>query len=156
AHGTAGNAVRRDDEELKHANVDYDQDRARENGITYLKTAPMSVKGAGGDDTAYRVACKLRDYGATYDTACELMRSEHWHYGCGWGPKLESKPIRNAYIYGRSAPGSAVATADDFDKMARAELEAMPLYQQAKPAFDRFVERGWNVTAEGNVLCLSR
>lgn len=110
----AGGGVRRDTAELTHANVDVDQAIARVQALQYLKTAPASVKGAGGDETAFKVAAQLRDLGCTYDTACELMRSEHWGNGYGWSGKLETKPIRNAYVYGQNSAGAKVTTAADF------------------------------------------
>lgn len=81
----------------------------------WLKTAERSVKGAGGDQAAFRVACGLRDRGVSYQQACELMRSEAWDYGCGWrGGWLEDKPIRSAYKYASGEPGSKAALPDDF------------------------------------------
>jgi len=86
-------------------------DRARE----WLRTAPRSVKGAGGDQTAYQVACHLRDLGVSEAQAGELMRSDAWDHGCGWrGGWLEQKPIRSAYRYAQNAPGVAAASPDDF------------------------------------------
>lgn len=85
-------------------------DRARD----WLRTAPRSVKGDGGDQTAYMVACSLRDFGVSYRQACELMRSDAWDNGCGWGAKLEDKPIRSAYRYAQNEPGSRAALPDDF------------------------------------------
>lgn len=80
----------------------------------WLRTAPRSVKGQGGDQTAYTVACSLRDFGVSYRQACELMRSDAWDNGCGWGPKLEDKPIRSAYRYAQNEPGSKAALPGDF------------------------------------------
>lgn len=109
--------VRRDNEELQRANVDVDQAEARARAIEYLTANAadiVSAKGAGGDTMAFRVACQLRDLGCTYDTTCELMRSEHWGNGYGWGPKLEAKPIKNAFLYGQNAPGYKVSSKDDY------------------------------------------
>lgn len=81
----------------------------------WLSTAERSVKGAGGDQAAYRVACRLRDFGLSYAQACEAMRSDAWDLGCGWREgRLEAKPIRSAYRYATGEPGSKIATADDF------------------------------------------
>ena len=86
-------------------------DRARE----WLLTAERSVKGAGGDQAAYRVACHLRDLGVSEQQAVELMRSEAWDHGCGWRDGwLEKKPIRSAYRYAQNEPGVAAAAPDDF------------------------------------------
>lgn len=81
----------------------------------WLRTAERSVRGAGGDQAAYRVACHLRDFGLSYAQACEAMRSDAWDLGCGWREgRLEDKPIRSAYKYATGEPGAKIATADDF------------------------------------------
>lgn len=85
--------------------------------LKWLKKAERSVKGAGGDQTAYRVACQLRDFGLSYLQACEAMRSEEWDYGCGWrDSRLEDKPIASAYRYAQNEEGGtrAMATAGMF------------------------------------------
>lgn len=83
--------------------------------IEYLRGAERSVRGAGGDQAAYRVACSLRDLGLSEPQTAELMRSEAWDYGCGWREgRLEDKPIRSAYRYAQNDAGSVLATAGDF------------------------------------------
>lgn len=83
--------------------------------MDWLETAERSVKGAGGDQAAYRVACRLRDFGLSYLQACEAMRSDAWDQGCGWREgRLEDKPIRSAYRYATGEPGGKIAVADDF------------------------------------------
>ena len=86
-------------------------ERARE----WLQGAERSVKGAGGDQAAFRVAAGLRDLGVSEAQACELMRSEAWDHGCGWREgKLEDKPIRSAYRYASGEPGAKAASPDEF------------------------------------------
>lgn len=83
--------------------------------IEYLRGAERSVRGAGGDQAAYRVACSLRDLGVSEQQCAELMRSEAWDHGCGWREgRLEDKPIRSAYRYAQNDPGSVLAAAGDF------------------------------------------
>ena len=94
-------------------------DAAVEAARMWLRGAERSVKGSGGDQAAYRVACALRDRGVSYDQACELMRSEAWDHGCGWRDRrLEDKPIRSAYRYATGDPGSKVALPSDFPVVA--------------------------------------
>lgn len=89
-----------------------DQDAARDRAIEFLKTAERSVKGAGGDQCAYRVAAKLKDIGVSVDMAVELMLSEHWDHGCGWKEdRLETK-VKNSYRYGQEPVGVAAPEAD--------------------------------------------
>lgn len=83
--------------------------------IEYLRGAERSVRGQGGDQAAYRVACSLRDLGLSEQQAAELMRSEAWDYGCGWREgRLEDKPVRSAYRYAQNDAGSVLAAAGDF------------------------------------------
>lgn len=82
----------------------------------WLESADRSVQGAGGDETAYKVACGLRDFGLSYAQACDLMRSDAWDNGCGWRAGwLEQKPIASAYRYASNQPGTKVALASDFE-----------------------------------------
>jgi hypothetical protein len=83
--------------------------------VGWLRTAERSVRGQGGDQAAYRVACRLRDLGVSEPQAAELMRGEEWDYGCGWRDGwLEAKPIRSAYKYASGTPGSKAALPEDF------------------------------------------
>ena len=100
-------------------NVSDAPDFIVERATSWLRTAPRSVKGAGGDQTAYAVACGLRDQGVSYQQACQLMRSAVWNYGCGWREgRLEEKPIRSAYRYAQNDPGDKVAMPGDFPAVA--------------------------------------
>lgn len=81
----------------------------------WLRTAERSVRGAGGDQAAFRVAARLRDFGLSYAQACDAMRSEAWDHGCGWREgRLEEKPIRSAYKYATGEAGGKAATAEEF------------------------------------------
>lgn len=82
-----------------------DADRALGRALAYLKTAPISVKGRGGDQTAYKVAARLKDLGCSQSEALDLMLSEHWHNGCGWTPERLAQKVQHAYHYGREQPG---------------------------------------------------
>lgn len=88
-------------------------------GIEYLRNAERSVRGAGGDQAAYRVACSLRDLGVSELQCAELMRSAAWDHGCGWREgRLEDKPIRSAYRYAQNDAGSVLAAAEEFPVVA--------------------------------------
>jgi hypothetical protein len=94
---------------------------AVDRALTWLETAERSVKGAGGDQAAFRVACQLRDRGLSYGQACEAMRSDAWDLGCGWREGwLEEKPIASAYRYAQNEEGGtkAMATASMFPAAA--------------------------------------
>lgn len=96
------------------ANVPDAPDEAVDRAGQWLATAERSVKGQGGDQAAFRVACKLRDLGMSYHQACDLMRSELWDYGCGWREgRLEDKPIRSAYTYAQNEQGGGRGVVED-------------------------------------------
>ena len=72
----------------------------------FLLEAPLSIEGVGGDQTAYRVACTLKDFGLSEFTTWELMSGD-WNDRCSppWSlEELETK-VRNAYVYGQRPPG---------------------------------------------------
>jgi len=82
-----------------------DAQRAERRGIDYLRTAPQSIKGQGGDQTAYKVAAALKDVGCTEAQTLDLMLSEHWHHGCGWAPEKLAAKVAHAFKYGQEPPG---------------------------------------------------
>ena len=81
--------------------------RAQQRGAEYLKTAPRSVKGDGGDQTAYIVASKLKDLGCDRTGSLMLMMSKAWDDGCGWSEDRLREKIDHAWLYGKEAPGIA-------------------------------------------------
>lgn len=88
--------------------VAVDQNRAVLRAIDYLAShAPLAVEGQGGDQTTFHVAAKLKDIGVPEETAATLM--SHWNERCSppWAPEELAVKVRNAYRYGKEAPGSA-------------------------------------------------
>lgn len=74
---------------------------ARVMAIEYLENrAPRSIKGEGGDQTAFKVAAAVRDYGVALDDALDLMM-EHWNIRNipNWEPDKLMVKIENAYRY---------------------------------------------------------
>jgi RecA-family ATPase len=106
--------------------------------------APEAVEGCGGDETTFRVACRLKDFGIGKETALDLML-DHWNEHKAIPPwpldQLEAK-VENAYRYGQLPPGSANALAE-FDAV---EIE------QGNPASEkpksRIYSRKRNALAE--------
>lgn len=126
-----------------------DAERAVKRGIEYLKTAPMSVKGQGGDQTAYKVAAQLKDVGCTQEQTLDLMMSEHWHHGCGWELSKLNNKVTYSFRYGKNPPGIDAPEAV-FDAVKPAEVAA----NDSKHPFDTlnaeyaFVKRGAFVLQE--------
>lgn len=84
-----------------------DPGKAAERAIFYLENeAPEAIEGSGGDNTTYRVACRVKDYGVSADTCAELM-VRHWYEGCGWTYEELKRKVDHAYKYGNQAPGAA-------------------------------------------------
>lgn len=84
-----------------------DEEKATPRAIFYLENeAPLSIKGAGGDQTAYRVAAHLKDMGLSSAKALELML-DHWNDRCppGWHPERLREKVEHAYTYGINVPG---------------------------------------------------
>lgn len=88
-----------------------DPKRAEARAIEYLKTAPQSIKGSAGDQTAYRVAATLKDFGCTEAQTRDLMLSEHWYNGCGWSAERLAEKVAHAFRYGLDQQGSLAAEA---------------------------------------------
>lgn len=81
--------------------------RAAERAIDYLvNLAPLAVQGQGGDETTFKVACKLKDLGCDELLAHELM-FERWNSRCSppWSAEELRGKIANAYSYGQNSPG---------------------------------------------------
>lgn len=97
---------------IEHINQDVAVERAKE----YLtKLAPESIKGQGGDQTAYKVAAQVKDFGVDQATCLELML-EHWFDGSGWAPEKLKAKVDHAYKYGQS-PVGAIAPESDFEEI---------------------------------------
>jgi hypothetical protein len=89
--------------------IRVDPNSASARAQAYLENdAITSVEGAGGDETAFKVAARVKDFGVTRDAALGLML-EHWNDRCAppWGPEDLKRKIDNAYAYGQEAVGSA-------------------------------------------------
>jgi hypothetical protein len=98
-----------------------DPEKAKARAAEYLKNhAPQSIKGQGGDQTAYKVAARLKDFGLSKEATLELMLSELWHNGCGWTPEKLQKKVEHAYQYGLDPQGAAAPQAF-FDEVVTEE-----------------------------------
>jgi RecA-family ATPase len=91
--------------------VDTDLEHNVKRAISYLQNAPEAIEGSGGDATAYKVACKVRDFGLSENMATELMHEYYadrcFPYDADW---LESK-VANAYQYAQKPLGASTAEA---------------------------------------------
>lgn len=95
---------------------------AIERATHYLQyDAPESIKGQGGDHTAYKVAARVKDLGVDPDTCLELML-QCWFNGSGWTPEKLWRKVQHAYRYGQEAVGSDAPEAS-FGKIEANDLD---------------------------------
>jgi RecA-family ATPase len=78
-----------------------------------LNTAPTAVEGAGGDQTTYEVACRMRDFGLSQQAALDAML-EHWNerQSPPWTPDDLSAKVENAFTYATGSWGALTPDAD--------------------------------------------
>lgn len=78
-----------------------------------LKEAPLAVEGQGGDETTFKVAARLKDFGVPELTAARML-VDRWNPRClpPWSFDDLCNKVYNAYRYGQAAPGSASPEAD--------------------------------------------
>lgn len=137
-----------------------DPERAEKRVIEYLQTAERSVKGAGGDQCAYRVAAKCLSLGATPEQALDLMLSEHWDEGCGWSPERLAEKVEHARRYmlnpqGADAPEAQfepvieddpIEGARDWDlARIKSNIDKVRLYRNRKPEAFGQLRQAWDV-----------
>jgi hypothetical protein len=100
--------------EATAVDVALDEPASLERAVQYLRHhAPAAVEGLGGDDTTYRVACRLKDLGLSAETALAIL-AQHWNERCTppWPLDELNTKVANAYNYGTSASGSAHPSID--------------------------------------------
>lgn len=105
-------------------------DRATQRALDYLTNhAPVAIEGDAGDQTTFMVAARLKDFGVSENEAVDLL-IEYWNDNCQppWpADELETK-VRNAYRYGKEAPGAAAPEADFPPAALPPEMEAGESY----------------------------
>ena len=113
----------------QQSNIDWCRDYINDD-------APPSIEFQHGDATTLHVAMVLRDHGLSQDTAFELMTDLYnvddkciplWTH-----EELQAK-VRNAFEYGRRAPGSATAEVD----FAEPYVGTLPTYVRPPKAMQR-------------------
>jgi hypothetical protein len=89
------------------ARIDHERAVARAKEYL-LNHAPVSIEGEGGDNTAFVVAAKVKDFGVDESTCVALME-EHWNERCTppWSHEEIETKVANAYRYGREPVGAA-------------------------------------------------
>ncbi len=91
-----------------HLVITESTDLAIERAKHYLENgAPLSLKGEGGDQAAFIVAAKIKDFGVTIDDCLKLMMDSGWWLKSGesWTHEKLLKKVKNAYQYGENPVG---------------------------------------------------
>jgi Bifunctional DNA primase/polymerase, N-terminal/AAA domain len=106
--GAAAESVRLDAPVNTELDSPLNVQRARDLLRDLIDRGDVAVEGQGGDNRTYKVACKLRDLGLSPRTALELLlelggRNEHCRPP--WERNELAAKVRNAYNYGKNAPG---------------------------------------------------
>lgn len=91
----------------KASTPNISQVRAIKRAKEYLESAPLSIEGSGGDQVAFIVAAKLKDFGLSKVDALALML-EDWNEKCSppWNNTELKLKVENAYRYGEKQIGS--------------------------------------------------
>jgi len=114
----------------EHPPVDLsgiNQETARRQFEWYLlHEAPLSIQGQSGDQTAFVVAAKGRDYGAAEPLTLQLMW-DLWNDRCTppWAPEELETKVRNAYRYSQNAPGIDAPVFPPLDPPAPGEAKEL-------------------------------
>lgn len=92
--------------------VDLDLPHNEQRVVEYLKYAEPSIKKSGGNQTAYKVAARVKDLGVSQETAVSLM-TKYWYYKCTPNnkPSFVERIVAHVYKYGQNRPGSATPEA---------------------------------------------
>lgn len=118
--------------------VELDEPGALARATEWLATAPESVEGDRGDDTAFIVAAKMLDFGLSPDAARDAML-DHWNDRCSppWSfEEIETK-LANAAKYRKSPIGVASPEAE-FEPVEIVDRRKKP--KRAKLYYERWRE----------------
>ncbi len=120
---------------------ELDTPAAIERAAAYLASeAPPAIEGQGGDNTAYRVACQVKDFGISEHECLNLML-DHYQPRCASLGGVEDeaawleRKVASAYANGQNAPGIA-SPAVDFNGV---EIIPPPAVRVAAPSIVRFL-----------------
>ena len=107
-----------------------------ERAIEWLERgAAPAIEGANGDATAYKTACRVREFGVSEAMALTLM-AEHWNERCAppWSLEEIKRKVENAYTYATEPVGSATPQAGfsgiaKIEGLAKATLDGVTPFQ---------------------------
>jgi hypothetical protein len=94
--------------------VELDTDEAKRRATSYLENhAPQAISGEAGNDTTFKVAARLRDYGLSEPIALELL-ADHWNSlnEPPWDYEDLERIVGNAFRYASAEWGGASGLRD--------------------------------------------
>ncbi|BAQ16083.1 AAA family ATPase [Methyloceanibacter caenitepidi] len=105
----------------RNPQADLDTDQAIKRAVDYLKgPAPKAIAFEGGNDTTYKVAARIRDFGISEGAAFDLI-SEHWNEAGKAEPPWDAQELKDiidhAYSYATAAWGGMSGTTE-FDDVS--------------------------------------
>lgn len=103
----------REKPEPKQAAIEVDTTHAAKRAAEYLATAPLAIEGQGGDETTFKVAARVKDFGVS-EPDCLALMLDHYNPRCQppWTADELAAKVRNAYAYGQEPQGIAAPEAD--------------------------------------------
>lgn len=106
---------------VEDSSVEVNTERAKARAKFYLENeAPPAIEGQAGDQTTFKVAAKLKDFGVDQKTA-QILMLDYWNDRCEppWSPEEIKTKVINAYNYGLNQAGAIAPEAvfDPVDKM---------------------------------------
>jgi hypothetical protein len=114
--------------------VELDTDEAKRRAVAYLvANAPQAISGEAGNDTTFKVAARLRDYGLSEPIALELL-ADHWNNlnEPPWDYEDLERITENAFRYASAEWGGASGLRD---------FEPVEILEPVKKAFELPIER---------------
>jgi predicted P-loop ATPase len=118
------------------------------------ETAEPAIEGSNGDETAYRVACRMHDFGLPLEQAIQLM-IEHYNPRCAppWSPNELIVKIKNAYNYAQNPVGALAVDTSSFGEVtAEAELPGLRRVDDEITAANWTDYLEWQMTMQGRKL----
>jgi hypothetical protein len=124
---------RADDADVLPTGLELDRPENVQRARDYLaEGAEVAVEGAGGDQTTFSVAARVREMGIARETCTDLM-AEVWNDRCSppWSADDLERKVQNAYLYATGRIGGGTAEAD-FEDDPDSEIDLEELEARAE------------------------
>ena len=136
-------------------NVELDAAKDKARTRAFLKEAPKAIQGASGNDTTFRVAVRVGDFGISEPVCLDLMLGE-WNEACSppWAPDELAEVVSHAYRY-RGEP-LGVDSLDAAFALPPPELDDADAASSGANAVSESERAAWNLkTSRTGVLLMT-